>query len=186
MKTKKSHIAFKFFMGLALALSSYLAVAETETPTKEAETIPKPEPLPLTPIILAGGTARVYFDLGNDDEDEIDIYDNGALTPTVQVVEIFWPRKFYSFLGDEGWRWGPSVGLGLGAPANNSEDGTKKASGSVVLLNGGLILAFPSSVKDSLFYAVEAGYVFGVTADESFGDTTDKAAYIGLGIKLAL
>ncbi len=42
-------------------------------------------------------SARVYFDLGEDKKDEVDIYNNGRLTTTITAVEIFQPIFGHGF-----------------------------------------------------------------------------------------
>ncbi|MCH7911350.1 MAG: hypothetical protein IIB38_17265, partial [Candidatus Hydrogenedentes bacterium] len=34
--------------------------------------------------------ARIYFDLGTDDADEVDLFQDGSVTPTIDFVNVFW------------------------------------------------------------------------------------------------
>lgn len=128
-------------------------------------------------------TARVYFDTGGDDEDEVDIFRNGSINPTIDFAAIYWPwRLGYSeHFGD--WSWGPLVGFGIGAPAQDSDDGTEKASSSpVVVFSGGLLFRYDLGGGSS--FGFEGGRVMGFTTDESFGDKNDNAWYVGLKISI--
>jgi len=88
---------------------------------------------------------RIYFDTGNDDPDEVDAFDDGALVPTLNLVEIRWvrhvgdkPNQTLEQRAESGnenpWSWGIAAGAGVGMPAQDSEDGTTEASDAPVLL----------------------------------------------------
>ncbi len=134
-------------------------------------------------------SARVYFDTGSDDKSEIDIFEDGALVPTISLAQIYFPYEYPKYFGTEEdlskkWTWGPTLGVGLSSPANNSDDGTNKSSDApIILLSGGLLLRFPvGDGKRSV--DLEGGYAQGFSADEGLDDTTDGAAFMGVGINL--
>ena len=79
-------------------------------------------------------SARVFFDSGSDDDDEIDIFDDGSLNLTVQLASLYFPQRFGISEAYDNWSWGPVIGAGLGQPAKDSEDGSEDASGAPVVL----------------------------------------------------
>lgn len=36
-------------------------------------------------------SARIYFDTGSDDKDEIDIFNDGKISPSINLAEIYFP-----------------------------------------------------------------------------------------------
>ncbi len=129
---------------------------------------------------------RVYFDTGEDDENEVDLFNDGTLSPTINLLEVYWPFKFNEHIGHDKWRWGPSLGGGISAPAGDSEDNTKQASDApVVLLTAGLLVKFPfSEGEKSRSVDFEAGYAMGFSTDEEFDNINDGAVYVGVGFGL--
>lgn len=132
--------------------------------------------------------ARIYFDIGTDDANEIDIFRDGALVPTVNIAEAYIPFHFPE-LGPitfpDGWTIGPAFGFGITAPADDSDDNTENASGApVLLLSAGILVEFPVAVVDNKSQAVslgiEFGYVIGFTTQEGLDDIDDSAIYAGL------
>ena len=102
---------------------------------------------------------RVYFDSGEDDSGEIDAFDDGALVPTLNLVEIRWVRH----AGDgpnqtmaqraasnhSPWSWGIAFGAGIGMPAQDSADGLTQASDApVVLLTLGMFFEYETTKLD--------------------------------------
>lgn len=88
------------------------------------------------------------------------------------------------------WILAPRVAIGLTAPAGDSEDGSMEASGAPVLyVSAGLAFDLykgdrkPNSM-DGVGVRVEAGWMYGVTADEDIGDADDLAFYVGLSVFL--
>lgn len=166
---------------------------------------------------------RIYFDTGSDDPDEIDIFDDGAATLAVNIVEFRWDFSYRRYVYEESepgvakwrmkgddpeidlspWHWGLALGVGIGAPADNSADGTKDASDApILLLSAGLYLEFdlgePEAAKGfddwqqmgrgfgfartGPSLTLEAGYALGISSDEDISDITDGAVYVGIGI----
>ena len=114
-----------------------------------------------TVIRFATPNARIYFDTGTDEEGELDIFKNGNLTADVTVAEALWDTRDIPILKDifksrtsqdtssqvetsgsslttpspnNNYYFGPSLGFGLSGPANDSEDGSKEASGATIAL----------------------------------------------------
>jgi hypothetical protein len=140
--------------------------------------------------------ARVYFDSGTDDPDEVDIFNDGSLVPAINFVEIYWGCPFEGWVegvGDADWTWGPALGLGITAPANNSDDGTNKASGApVALASLGLQARLPigatasddANSSNESFVGLEFGRAIGYSADEGLSDVDDGAWYVGLTLNI--
>lgn len=130
-------------------------------------------------------SARVYFDTGVDDPGEIDIFNDGNLNITVDLVSIYWPWRLGRSEFFDQWSWGPVVGAGIGSSANDSEDGSKQSSNApVVLLSAGGMLEY--KLESGTAFAFETGYSTGFSTDESFGDANDTALFVGLRINVPL
>lgn len=91
---------------------------------------------------------------------------------------------------DGDWVLGPRFSVGITGPASDSEDGTVDASGAPVLYLGlGLYMDLfkgdrkPNS-NEGVGVRLEAGYIWGVTADEDIGDADDSAIYVGMTVFL--
>ncbi len=167
---------------------------------------------------------RVFFDTGSDDDGEIDIFENGELTPNLNLVELRLTHYFHNerWLGvtelgghpryqdfQSRWSWGPNIGLGISAPAQDGEEddgvgGTTLAQASdapVVLFTVGAFLEYDlthltddqrAKVGEAVRatgnsfsgpkIGVEGGWAYGVSADEGLSDTDDSAWYIGLSL----
>ena len=86
---------------------------------------------------------RVYIDTGSDDDDEVDVFNDGSLVPSLTFAELFfpisgvWEKEGVSGSqaaigpGEKEWRLGLTVGLGLSSPADdgviNNDDETDEA-----------------------------------------------------------
>lgn len=129
-------------------------------------------------------SARVYFDSGTDDPNEIDIFNDGGLSATIDFASIYLPWRFGRSKFYDSWSWGPMVGLGISSPAKDSKDGTSDASDSpVVLASLGLLIEYKLNDEGAAF-GVEMGKAIGFSSDESFGDNNDSATYVGLKISI--
>lgn len=126
--------------------------------------------------------ARVYFDNGRDEEDEVDLFKNGNLEPALQFAAVRIPWRFGKSEAFDPWSWGPELSAGLGTPAKAKEGEEGKSTAPIVLVSAGLRLTYKISAEGSNF-AFEVGRVFGFTTDESFGDNDDSATYVGIKIK---
>ena len=146
-------------------------------------------------------SVRTYFDTGDDDPNELDIFRDGSLTASVDFFEYYRPIPFWDFIGQEDWSWGPIIGVGLTAPAADSSDDSQQASGApVALVSYGLRFEFPNVdaterssaesllssksvgdvVNESTSLGLEVGYATGFSTDESLSDTDDTAFFVGL------
>jgi hypothetical protein len=127
-------------------------------------------------------SARIYIDRGTDDDDEIDIFDNGTLNLSLDFVTIHLPWRFGRAEYYDVWSWGPFIGAGIGQPASDSEDGTKEASSApVALISFGLL--FQYKIEGASF-GLEIGSITGFSADEDLADTTDSATFMGIKINI--
>lgn len=130
-------------------------------------------------------SARIYFDTGNDDPNEIDIFHDGNLNLTVDLASIYFPWRLGRSEYFDDWSWGPVLGAGIGAAAKDSEDGSMEASDApIVLFSGGLMLEY--RLQGGPSFAFEGGYSRGYTTDESVDDSDDSALYVGLRINVPL
>lgn len=79
------------------------------------------------------------------------------------------------------WYWGPTFGVGLTGPAEDSEDGTMEANGAPVLLaTAGWASQF--MIEENVTLIVEAGIAYGFSAQRDLTDSDDTAFYVGVGI----
>ena len=90
---------------------------------------------------------------------------------------------------DGDWTFGPRGGVGMTSPAADSADATKSSSGApVVYLGLGVYADFQKGGNGAdvsgTGVQIELGYMLGISADESLGDATDGAVYVGLAVKL--
>lgn len=157
--------------------------------------------------------ARIYFDSGDDDEGEADIFDDGSLVPVITLAEVRFTNYIFSetakvdtegsikydFENRSPWSWGFATGLGATVAADSGEDSTAP----VVLVSAGMFLEYdlrglglsgqdyedwtqsartlglPSSGPT---VGLEAGWVYGISADENFDDNDDSAWYVGVTV----
>jgi len=130
-------------------------------------------------------SARVYFDTGSDDEGEVDLFNDGKLNISVDLVSIYVPWRLGKSSFYDKWSWGPVIGAGLGAPAKDSEDGSVEASGApVVLFSLGGMMQY--RLESGPSFSFEAGYSRGFTSDESVDDSDDSASYVGIRINVPI
>jgi len=128
---------------------------------------------------------KIFFDTGSDDEGEVDIFSDGSLNVSLDLVNFIYRNdtglKFANALEGTTLWWGPSLGVGITSPADDSADGNEKASDApVLLMSAGLFLEYDFSENTS--FLLESGYALGITSDESFGDKTDGAIFVGLSL----
>lgn len=128
-------------------------------------------------------SARVYFDTGEDDEGEVDIFDDGGLTPTIDFAALYVPWRLGQAEYFDSWSWGPLVAVGIGSSADDSEDGTVEASDvPVVMFSYGFVLEY--ELEGGTSFAFEIGRATGFSPDESLSDGDDSATYVGLKINV--
>ncbi|MEO0515180.1 MAG: hypothetical protein AAF086_07795 [Planctomycetota bacterium] len=157
-------------------------------------------------------TTRIYFDAGDDDDDEPDIFDDGSLVPVITLAEVRFTNYLFPATAKQAgkedsynlndktpWSWGFATGIGATIAAESGEDSTAP----IVLATAGMFLEYDLSgfgktkadykkwteVTDALglpnsgpTLGLEAGWVYGLSADENFEDKDDSAWYIGLTV----
>lgn len=133
-------------------------------------------------------SARVFFDTGSDDEGEIDIFQDGNISASIDLVNLTYRwntgADFINSPNSTLW-YGFSLGFGITTPADDSQDGTEEASDApVLLLTVGSFLEYDISTKTSIL--IEGGYALGFTSDEGFADQNDGALYFGLSLNFDL
>lgn len=148
--------------------------------------------------------ARVFFDLKRDNDSEFDLFRDGSILASLDVLEIYKPLKFVTdFFGEErgksmtlhdlGWRFGATMGLGITtALANGGNEGSGAPIGVASI---GLRYEFPigpepPAVLDQSGRPIrldqrtrvgfEAGFQVGTSTDESIADRFDAGFYIGM------
>ncbi|MCP3902857.1 MAG: hypothetical protein GY715_04400 [Planctomycetes bacterium] len=97
---------------------------------------------------------RIYWDTGSDDPGEIDLFDDGGLTATVNLAEVRLNWSFNKYFADKDgkllrtgtagddplrvepsrWSCGFAFGAGITSPADDSPNGMSMASSAPVLL----------------------------------------------------
>jgi hypothetical protein len=124
---------------------------------------------------------RMYFDIGSDDANEVDIYNDGSLVPTINFLELYRPIYVDKFLLDstKEFSFGPTIGFGITAPAGDSPDGSEQADDAPVLLLSSGVLA-SVAITDKVSVGAEVGWGWGFSADEGLTDISDSAIYVGL------
>ena len=145
---------------------------------------PKNEKTPGLGFRVLEPRARIYFD-SEDNPDEIDIFDDGSISVTVNVVDFYYSWNWSDYLADKNHclHVGLALGTGFTESANNSEDGEKEASSApVALVSAGVFLEIFSKKDEDKSFIVELGKLVGFSSDESFSDISDSAIYFGLGI----
>ena len=128
-------------------------------------------------------SARVYFD-GGDAEEKLDMFNNGNLNASINFASLYLPWRFGRSGYFDVWSWGPAVGIGVSAPAQSSDDESKKSSGApVVLASVGFQVEYALNNSGASF-GFELGRGFGFSTDESLKDSNDQATYVGLKINI--
>lgn len=127
-------------------------------------------------------SARVYIDSGEDEPDEVDIFNDGNVNLALDLVTIYFPQRLGRAAYFDAWSFGPFASAGIGQPASDSKDGTKKASSApVILLATGALFQYKLGEAS---FGIEIGYMYGASADESLGDSDDSAYFMGIRIDL--
>ena len=153
--------------------------------------------------------ARVFIDSGRDDDNEVDVFDNGNLNLAISMLELYFAfgnledpdtmtetqqgleKVLEEISGKNGWRkvshwrFGPVFGVGIGSPPEDGEgEGAEKSSAPIVLATLGGLLEFPITEKNKRIVAgIEGGFAYGYSADENIEDKSDAAWYVGLSFR---
>jgi hypothetical protein len=118
-------------------------------------------------------TPALYFDLRKDAKPdangnpvEPDFYTDGAGKFDLRLIS-------FDFLkGENIIRWGANLGFGVSpTKANTGEAG-------YLVTNLGLVLSFDQNFR------IEAGYIIGISAKESYSKKTDDAIYFGVSFPI--
>ena len=126
--------------------------------------------------------ARVFFDTGTDEENEVDIFQDGSLAPAIQMFSLYFAST-WSKAGPRGWTWGIELGAGITSPAQDGDDNGEQASDApIVLYSAGLRFEFPLGRKNA--FGLEYGKAIGFSTDESVNDNDDSARYAGVFFKI--
>lgn len=147
--------------------------------------------------------ARVYFDLKRGNDSQFDLFRNGALAASLDVLEIYKPLSFVQdFFAEEegkdaklynlGWRVGATLGLGITTALAN---GGQATGAPVGVASMGLRYEFPigpmppamldqSGKRVFLDQRTRVGFEMGIqvgtTADETIADRFDAGFYVGM------
>lgn len=159
--------------------------------------------LPIPEVRFFQPKARVFMDLKRDNEDEFDLFDDGAILASLDVIELHFPMplisdRFGELLGTPsqlsqlGWRVGGTVGLGIATALNNGSDNGRAP---VTTLSSGIRYEFPLGrpsrevletgdlrLDQRTRVGIEWGVQAGVSTRESLDEKTDVGMYFGFQI----
>jgi len=113
-------------------------------------------------------SSRIYFDVGDDDAGEIDLFKDGKLGIVLDFASLYYDYK------TQGFSIGPCISAGI-ASVNN-----EATNDSVVLVFSlGISIEFRE-----LPVGIEFGYIQGFSANESLkgGNRDDGGIYIGINL----
>jgi hypothetical protein len=128
-------------------------------------------------------SARIYFDLGSDDEDEIDLFNDGGLEPGLTFAAVSFPWRIGRAPAYDSWSWGPEASVGISAsPQKVDGEGESSSGAPFLLVSVGIGLTYKVSKSSS--FGVEAGYAIGFSTDEAVDDNNDSAFYVGLKVNI--
>lgn len=146
--------------------------------------------------------ARIFSDLKSDNDDEFDLFADGAILASLDVVEFYFPMPLVSErfaeafgkssrLSSLGWRVGGTIGLGITTAINN--DGSDNGSAPVSTLSAGVRYEFPlgrpsrelietgdARLDQRTRVGIEWGLQGGFSTRESLEDRTDLGLYMGI------
>ncbi|MEM8668693.1 MAG: hypothetical protein AAGG48_14325 [Planctomycetota bacterium] len=146
--------------------------------------------------------ARVFMDLKRSNDGEFDLFSNGAVLASLDVVELYMPMPLISDrfarvmgkptrLSQIGWRVGATVGVGITTALTNT-DGTA-GSAPISTMSAGLRYDFPLGrpstdvietgdlrLDQRTRVGIETGIQGGITSNEAIGDSTDLGWYFGI------
>ena len=149
-------------------------------------------------VTYATPSLRTYLDIGNPDDGDLKIFSEGELTPVVTLAELYYPMEFGSLFGGRvlpgtfptrkvdgedrpAWYWGPTFGIGITSPADDSEDSTAEATGAPVIL-ATIGWASQFMIDENVTLVVEAGGAYGIANQEDGDLADDTGLYVGVGL----
>lgn len=146
--------------------------------------------------------ARIFTDLKNSNEDEFDLFSDGAILASLDVVELYFPMPLFSErfaqafgkssrLSSLGWRVGGTIGVGIATALNNGS--SDNGSAPVSTLAAGIRYEFPlgrpsrevlesgdARLDERTRVGIEGGVQGGFSTRESIEDRTDFGMYFGI------
>jgi len=143
--------------------------------------------------------ARVYFDTGSDGAGEVDLFTNGSISPTIDLIGLYLPWRLGHSKHLDRWTVGPNIGVGIGqssgtetisaaVPGDDVDaqevQETSTSSAPVVLLSLGGLLEYKPNGDQGISFGLEAGFSIGFSADELFDDNDDSAVFVGLKLDI--
>ena len=145
--------------------------------------------------------ARVFLDLKQDNDDDFDLFDDGAILASLDIIELYFPMPLFSErfaeaagrtdrLSSLGWRVGGTIGLGITTALNN---GAASGSAPVSAVSTGIRYDFPLGrpsreliesgdprMDQRTRVGMEFGIQAGISTRESLRDATDVGLYLGI------
>ena len=146
--------------------------------------------------------ARVFMDLKQSNDGEFDLFNNGAILASLDVIELYFPlplisERFAEMFGRPdrmaalGWRVGGTLGMGIATALNNGT--SENGSAPVSTLSTGIRYEFPlgppshellvtgdSRLDQRTRVGMEFGLQGGVSTREALQDSTDVGLYFGI------
>lgn len=168
-----------------------------------AGTIMEPGMLRMPEVRFFQPKARVFMDLKDENDGEFDLFADGAILASLDVVELYFPMplisdRFGELLGTPtqlsniGWRVGGTVGLGIATALTN---GTDNGRAPVTTLSSGIRYEFPLGrpsrevietgdlrLDQRTRVGIELGVQAGMSTRESLSDKTDAGLYFGFQV----
>ncbi|WP_068260790.1 hypothetical protein [Rubripirellula obstinata] len=159
--------------------------------------------MPMPEVRFFQPKARVFMDLKSGNDSEFDLFADGAILASLDVIELHFPmplisERFGELLGTPsqlsnlGWRVGGTVGLGIATALNN---GTENGSAPVTTLSSGIRYEFPLGrpsrevletgdlrLDQRTRVGIELGIQGGISTRESLSDKTDVGMYFGFQV----
>ncbi len=159
--------------------------------------------MPMPEVRFFQPKARVFMDLKSDNDSEFDLFADGAILASLDVIELHFPMPLFSErfgelfgtpsqLSNLGWRVGGTVGLGIATALNN---GTENGSAPVTTLSSGIRYEFPLGrpsrevletgdlrLDQRTRVGIELGVQGGISTRESLSDKTDVGVYFGFQV----
>ncbi len=146
--------------------------------------------------------ARVFMDLKRSNDGEFDLFNDGAILASLDVIELYFPmplisERFAEVFGKSGprpslgWRVGGTIGLGISTALHNGS--SDNGSAPVSTLSTGVRYEFPlgrpsrelldtgdTRLDQRTRVGMEFGFQGGVSTRESLRDSTDIGLYFGV------
>ncbi len=162
----------------------------------------EPSMLRLPEVRFFQPKARVFMDLKRANDGEFDLFSNGAVLASLDVVELYLPMPLISDrfaramgkpsrLSQIGWRVGATVGVGITTALTNA-DGTA-GSAPISTMSTGIRYDFPLGrpsrevietgdlrLDQRTRVGIETGLQGGISSNEALGDSTDLGWYFGI------